>query len=596
MNKDVIYIEPEDDITDIITKIENSKSKIIALVPPKKAGVFRSVVNIKLIAKAGKTAAKSVVIVSADPSITKLAAATKLPVAKNLESAPKIPSTEPEIEAISKEELKENLDEKPEEEPEEGPATEDEPEAEPEETEEDEEEPEEEPEIESEEEKKPKEKAKKQHKNKFISWIAHHKKTTIAICIVFLLAIIFLIWAFAIAPAVDVTVSIKADSEPFSESISFVDKIEDEKAEEGKFYLEEKKIEKKQKVEFEATGKKNTGEKATGEVLVYAYFPLNKRSIVQINSGEIFTISGLSFVATESKTLSYSGEGHNECANKDNFEGLVRYGCRINGKISVIASEPGSKYNIAASSTGWDTNATVFAYSENSMSGGTDNVITVVQQSDIEKAKEKIESGSEEENKKELYEKISDDSIILESTFSQSTSAAVSTPAADEEVKEGVTPTVEVTTTVSVLILDQTKLEEYIRTKAKIENDEKIYEIQNVFLDSFAKTADGYVGKLKAKYFVGPKITEGDVLEKIKGRGIGDAIHELKDIDNVIDVSVEKSYPWVMTIPGDTNKITVNFEIMDQNGEKIEEKTEEEEKEEKDSKSEETKKDEDSGA
>ena len=40
MNKDTIYIEPEDDITDIITKIENSKEKIVALVPPKKAGVF----------------------------------------------------------------------------------------------------------------------------------------------------------------------------------------------------------------------------------------------------------------------------------------------------------------------------------------------------------------------------------------------------------------------------------------------------------------------------------------------------------------------------------------------------------------------------
>ena len=34
MNKDVIYIEPEDDITDIIAKIENSKEKIVALVPP----------------------------------------------------------------------------------------------------------------------------------------------------------------------------------------------------------------------------------------------------------------------------------------------------------------------------------------------------------------------------------------------------------------------------------------------------------------------------------------------------------------------------------------------------------------------------------
>ena len=51
MNKDVIYIEPEDDITDIITKIENSKEKIVALVPPKKAGVFRSAVNIKLMAE-----------------------------------------------------------------------------------------------------------------------------------------------------------------------------------------------------------------------------------------------------------------------------------------------------------------------------------------------------------------------------------------------------------------------------------------------------------------------------------------------------------------------------------------------------------------
>ena len=51
MNKETIYIEPENDITDIIAKIENAKEKIIALVPPKKAGVFRSVVNIKLIAK-----------------------------------------------------------------------------------------------------------------------------------------------------------------------------------------------------------------------------------------------------------------------------------------------------------------------------------------------------------------------------------------------------------------------------------------------------------------------------------------------------------------------------------------------------------------
>lgn len=589
MNKDVIYIEPEDDITDIITKIENSKSKIVALVPPKKAGVFRSVVNIKLIAKAGKTAEKSVVLVTVDPSITKLAATTKLPVAKNLETAPKIPVAEPELESTSKEEVEEPSKDEPDDEVE---WSEDEEEPKKEESEE---EPEgEEDEAEEEPTEKPAQKDKKPKKvgkNKFISWIINHKKSTIAICIVILATIAFLVWAFGVAPAVDVTVSIKADSKPFSESISFVDKLSDEKSDEGKFYLEEKKIETTQKVEFEATGQKNTGEKASGEVLVYAYFPLNKRSITQINQGEIFSISGLQFAATKSETLSYSGEGYEECANKENWEGMVKYGCRINGKVPVTASEPGSKYNIAASSTGWDTNATVFAYSENPMSGGTDNVITIVQQSDIENAKKKLETTDEEENKKKLYEGISDDSIILESTFTQTTSNAKATPAADEEVKEGVKPVLEATTTTSVLILDKTKLEEYIRAKAKLEENQKIYEIRKVFLDSFAKTDNGYVGKLKAEYFVGPKITESEVLDIIKGRGIGDAVHELKNIENVIDVSIDKSYPWVMAVPGDTNKITLSFEIMDQNGDKIEEKTEEEKEDEKDNKD-----DEDSGA
>ena len=169
MNKDVIYIEPEDDITDIITKIENSKSKIVALVPPKKAGVFRSVVNIKLIAKAGKTAEKSVVLVTVDPSITKLAATTKLPVAKNLETAPKIPVAEPELESTSKEEVEEPSKDEPDDEVE---WSEDEEEPKKEESEE---EPEgEEDEAEEEPTEKPAQKDKKPKKvgkNKFISWI-----------------------------------------------------------------------------------------------------------------------------------------------------------------------------------------------------------------------------------------------------------------------------------------------------------------------------------------------------------------------------------------------------------------------------------------
>ena len=53
MNKDVIYIDVEDDITTIISKIKASKERIIALVPPRRIGVLQSAVNIRLLARAG---------------------------------------------------------------------------------------------------------------------------------------------------------------------------------------------------------------------------------------------------------------------------------------------------------------------------------------------------------------------------------------------------------------------------------------------------------------------------------------------------------------------------------------------------------------
>ena len=97
MNKDVVYIEPEDDITDILGRIKNSEEKVVALVPPKKLGVLRSAVNEKLIAKTAKTADKVVVMVTADQALLKLAVAAGLPVAKTLQSRPVMPNEASEL-------------------------------------------------------------------------------------------------------------------------------------------------------------------------------------------------------------------------------------------------------------------------------------------------------------------------------------------------------------------------------------------------------------------------------------------------------------------------------------------------------------------
>lgn len=560
MNKDVIYIEPEDDITDIITKIENSKEKIVALVPPKKAGVFRSVVNIKLISKVGITAEKTIVLVTTDPSIIKLAAATKIPVTKNLQTPPAIPTADVEIEETSEEELADE----PEEETVEPKEIEEQPE-------EDEDEPEEKSTKKDKKAKKAEKKARKSKKddeesgNPLVNWIKNHKVTAIFGSVVTLALIGFLVWAFVFAPAATVTVEIKTESNNFAENVTFTTNASEENAAEGKFYLQEKKVETVSEVNFEATGQKNKGERASGEVTVMAIISYKGGTKV-INTGDTFTYNGLSYKADGSVTMSFNGENDSVCSNvndKITLEEFKKQGCRIYAKVKVTATAPGAAYNISAQNTGWNTTADVVVSSDSAMTGGTDDIVTVVEQIDIEKAKEQLKSTNEGESKEKLFNEIGDSMLIIEGSFAQDTPAAVAVPAAGEEVKEGDRPVLKATTTASVYAIDKTKMEEFIKEKAKLGDDRKIYEVKDPYIENFVKGDTGYAGRLKTSYAVGPKITESDIVEMVKGKGLGDAQHDLKNINGVISVSTDTSYPWVLTIPGDTNKITVNVKIKD---------------------------------
>ena len=558
MNKDVIYIEPEDDITDIITKIENSKEKIVALVPPKKAGVFRSVVNIKLVSKVGATAEKTIVLVTTDPSIVKLAAETRIPVTKNLQTPPAIPTADMEIEETSEEEIV------------------DESEAEVEKKEEEKEEAEEAEDTEEEKTEKKDKKADKAAKKKktdkdgnpIINWVKVHKKLTIFGCIALVALIIFMIWAFGIAPAVTVTVGIKTDTNNFAENVTFVTNADDENAAEGKFYLQEKKVESVQEIKFDATGKKNNGERAKGTIIISRNFFMG--GSIEVSEGTIFTFNGLSYVATENVSLGWSGWGSSPSEMKEHAKSCVNAStavddefCTKTAKVNIMAVDGGSSYNIPASNDGWSSVVQVAIKSDGPITGGTDDIVTVVEQADIEKAKDQLKSSSEDEEKEKLFKGIGEDMMIIESSFNQDTSAATATPAAGEEVKDGVKPVLKATTTATVFTIDKNKVEEFISEKAKLGDDQKIYEINNPYIENFVKGNSGFAGRLKTSYAVGPKVTENDIVEMIKGKGIGDAQHDLKDINGVVSVNIDKSYPWVGSVPGNTNKITVNIELKD---------------------------------
>ena len=573
MNKDVIYIEPEDDITDIITKLENSKEKIVALVPPKKAGVFRSIVNIKLIAKTANSIEKTVVLVTTDPSIVKLAAATRIPVTKNLQSAPVIPeSNEDGGEEVEVEEVVETTNKDGEEEvvAEKIEVNEDELDNDTEEEEEDKKEGEKE--DSKNDDKKPakdkkKKSADKKFKNPVLGWIVEHKKISIGCGIGLVLLILVLVWAIAIAPAATITLGIRTTTSNFSENVSFTDKLSDENVNEGKFYLVEKKIESKAEKEFEATGSKNVGEKATGSLIIYFYF--NQKGPVAVNAGDKFTIGDLVFTADSDSSLTWNGSLKN-CENykeDEDYNGISdehgNISCRISGHINVTATEPGEKYNIAPSTNSWRTVSIIEAASDTAMSGGTDKIVTVVQQSDIDKATADLKTDNESVNKEKLLDTIDDDNaFVIEDSFKQTTGNAVSTPALGEVVEDGKKAKLTVVTTDTIYIIDKTKVIEFITEKAKLADNYKIYSMNDPFIENFTNTESGYVGKLKASYVSGPKVTENDVVDMVRGKGVGTAQHDLKDaFDGISSIDIRTSFPWVSSIPNDANKITVVMNV-----------------------------------
>ena len=99
-SKDVIYIDIDDEITSVIDKVRDSDGRIIALVLPKRASVFQSIVNMKLLKRAATESKKRLVLITSEAGLLPLAGAVGLHVAKSLQSKPEIPPS-PDMDAAT---------------------------------------------------------------------------------------------------------------------------------------------------------------------------------------------------------------------------------------------------------------------------------------------------------------------------------------------------------------------------------------------------------------------------------------------------------------------------------------------------------------
>lgn len=567
MHKDTIYIEPDNDITDIIAKIKASSQRIIALVPPKKSVVLKSAINVRLIAKAANEFDKVVVLITVDPAIMKLAMNTRIPVAESLQSTPSVPTqemieklTQPAYtpESVTEEFLKppETVDkildstepqagaEKSSDEitltdtevsGSDGPAK-------------------------SEESTKQEQKTAKKSKipnfDKYRKWIIIG-----GVAVIFL--VVFLVWALVIAPRADVAVSVRSTANNFSETISFTNQEKEEDSSTGKFYLDQRTFKDTAEAEFTATGSKDIGEKAKGNLVVFHTFAIpSSITPISIPAGSSFTHNDLRYVSTADVKLVWNNTT-GECENKIDPGDPIT--CRKSASVPIVAVEPGDKYNLADKTSGWDTNSVIKNSSEwkntysSAITGGTTNIITIVQQSDINSAKDKLKFEKESIVKKKLYADISDTTFIIESSYKVDTSEPKSSIAVDAEVKGEDRPKLSMTMTYSVYVLDFVRIEEFIKVKAKIPEDQKIYSLGEPFIENFREVEGGYSAKLKTAYHIGPNITEQSIFDQIAGHKIGEAQRKLKEGNGINAVSIDTPFFWIRKVPTNPDRVTITI-------------------------------------
>ena len=92
MKKDTIYIDADDEIAAVVDKVVASKSKVVALVLPKRFTMLHSAVNMKILNKAALDNKKNLVLITNEKALMPLAAAAGMYVAKSLQSKPAVPA------------------------------------------------------------------------------------------------------------------------------------------------------------------------------------------------------------------------------------------------------------------------------------------------------------------------------------------------------------------------------------------------------------------------------------------------------------------------------------------------------------------------
>lgn len=536
--KDVVYIDVEDDITAIIGKLKSSKHYIVALVPPKRTGVLQSAVNLRLLARSAEQHDKRLVIITGNSALVSLAAAAKIPVAKNLQSKPELgeiaaldidngeeiidgaqlPIGEHAKQAGDDSDVEAALGAAAVEQASDTPRT-----------------------------RGGKKKSKVPNFNSF-----RKKLFLFGALGAFLIG--FLVWAIWFAPHATVILSTRTTSANVSQQVTLGTKVKTDAAK-STIAAEVKTSTEKITISFDATGEKTVGDKATGTVTFTTSSPAGASVAAgtTLTSSSGFTYTVNSAVSIPAATLSFGCGGI----------------CPGETTGGVTATDPGSDYNGDTGSLS-GVGAGVGAEFVNPTSGGTDKVVPAVTQKDLDAAKASINDEINKDAARSALAKEFDDSyVVITDSFAADTSAISSSAKVGDEAPNG-KATLEGDAKYTLYAVSRAELNNYLDTviAQQIDNadEQKVYNngIDTAAFGGVASVSDGVTASLTANGTIGPKIDEDQVRSIAAGKNYGEIQEALVAITGVDAADTQFSPFWVSRAPNDTNKISVEFNLDEQ--------------------------------
>ncbi|MEO8784712.1 MAG: hypothetical protein ABI221_00020 [Candidatus Saccharimonadales bacterium] len=558
--KDTIYIDVDDEITNIIDKVGSSKHKIVALVLPKRATVLQSIVNMKLLRRSTDNAKKQLVLITSEAGLLPLAGAVGIHVAKNLQSKPAIPSgpdTSDVPESLIDEEEVDN-DEDPElddsmpvgelaGQPAAVAAAAAMPAVEEEAIDLDNDHDEDQSAATSKSKKKAKtpkdKKLKVPNFDRFRKWLIFGGLALIILLIGGWLAI------FKLPKA---TIAIDTDSSQLNATFTFTadTTTHDFDAANSVVPAELSKTSKTATQNAPATGQQNNGNKASGSVTMTAKACGSDPVPPNVSSGTGVSVNGQTYITQQNVSFSWSHNGPGVLCST--FTG---------GSTSITAQGSGVAYN-----TGGSTNFTVAGRSDvsasGSASGGTDNIQTVVSQADIDGAKAKLAAPNTDDIKKQLSDQIKKDGMTpVDSSFKGQDPAITASTTAGSAAND---VTVTSVTNYTMLGINQANLKSFIDGQIKQQINTQQQAILNDGLNkaSFTVQADGDNPKVSVQTtaIIGPNLDTDAIKKAIAGKKKGDATDIIENRPSIKGVTIKYSPFWVTKTPSQTSKIVITFD------------------------------------